>query len=119
MVFLDILIKNKEVRKAVVERSFLHKIPFKFICSECKFNYDNFMDAYINSKDGEYFNCTEQQFRMMLEILGIKVRHQVVIDKSIDMKAVSDRLSEKYEIKAGKIKNLSFDEKEGSFTDIE
>lgn len=101
MIFADVLIKSKEIRKLVVERSFLYRIPFKFICSECGLNYDNFMDAYINSKDGEWFNCDEKKFMKMLGVLGIKIRHQVVVDKSIDMEAKSKELSDKYEEKKG------------------
>lgn len=115
MTFLEVLIKSKEIRKIVVERSFMYRIPLKFICRECGFEYDHFMSAYINSKQGDSFYPTELQFEKMLKLLGIKIRHQVVVDKSVDMVEIAKRLEDKYDKKV----TLKLNEEEGSSASTE
>lgn len=122
MDLIDVLIQSKEIKKLLVDRSFKYRIPLDFICREVGISYTDFMRGYINSKDGKFFEISESKFREILSILGIHIRSTVVIDKSLDMIAVSKSLSDKYDSiaeekrKERRAKNY---EEEGNTSDVE
>lgn len=96
MTTIENLIKSKEIRRLIVERSITCRVPLKYICKEIGIEYDYFLKAYINSKDADAFDISEEKFEKMLGLLGIKKRIQLVIDKSIDTDKISEDLENKY-----------------------
>lgn len=88
---------SRELKKAVIQRSFDLGIPFKHICRHIGVDYSNFMAAYINSSNGDKAKITEDQFSDMLEILGIKTTFQFIIDTKYDPSEIKAALKEKYD----------------------
>lgn len=102
MNLLDTLLGSKELKKILVERSFAMNLPFKYLCEEALIDYASFMGSYINSSDGSKNDITEDQFVKILEMVGINVRFQFVIDNNYDGKELSKKLIDKHELRKEK-----------------
>lgn len=99
MSLLERYLGSKEIKKLLVERSFKFEIPFRYVCKEIGVEYKHFMDAYINSMENKKFEITEEQFEKMLDIFGIKVRVQFLIQgpEKYNPVEIKKKLQEKYE----------------------
>lgn len=97
MTIMDVYLGSAELKRLIVKRSTEFRIPLSYICSEIGVEYKYFMSSYINVQGLSKANITEVQFKNMLSILGINVRHQFIIDANYDGHSVSDALGEKYE----------------------
>ena len=86
---------SKELKKTIVELSFKYEMPLRFICIHAGISYKDFMATYINSVENKNFEVTQHQFEKVLDVLGIKVRHQFVITE-IDYAKKRVELEEKY-----------------------
>lgn len=96
MTLLEVFMESKEIKKLIVERSTMYRMPLRYVCREAGIDYTDFMSMYINSGSWKKCNLTEDQFQKLLSIFGIEVRFQLVINKSIDLIIESKRLAEKY-----------------------
>ena len=89
--------ESKEVKRLIVKRSFDFNIPLRYACNEADIDYASFMQQYINSANWMNADIPEHKFEKLLNVLGIEVRFQFVINKNIDMVQVSKSLADKYE----------------------
>lgn len=94
---LDIYLGSKELKKLIIRRSEDFEIPFRYICNDIKMDYKDFMQSYINSISNDSFSITEEQFERMLELLGIKLKHQFIIKSDYPAGAIREMLAGKYE----------------------
>ena len=95
---LDIYLGSKELKKLIIRRSEEFEIPFRYICNDIKMDYRDFMQSYINSLSNDSFSITEEQFERMLELLGIKLKHQFIIKSDYPAGAIREMLKEKYDL---------------------
>lgn len=107
---IDIYLGSKELKRTIVERSFNLELPLRYICKEIGVDYKTFMSSYVNSLESTSFPITEDQFERMLEILGIGVRYQFIIDSDFDSEKMRFYLKSKHD----KQKIIKIDEEEGS-----
>lgn len=91
---IDTYLGSKELKKLIVDRSFELELPLKLICLEVAIDYKDFMQSYINSHENKNFTVSENKFEAVLNALGIKVRHQFIIDEKFDYKSKQDELRE-------------------------
>lgn len=96
---LEIYLGSKELKKLIIRRSEEFEIPFRYICNDIKMDYRDFMQSYINSLSNDNFSITEQQFERLLELLGIKLKHQFIIKSDYPAGSIREMLREKYELK--------------------
>lgn len=92
---LNVLLHSGAVRKLIYSRSLEYNIPLRYLCLEAGIDYMNFMRSYINSNSGKA-KITEEQFIKILDILGIDVRYQFVINEKTDVTKARNELAEKY-----------------------
>lgn len=96
MTLLETILKSKELRKVIVERSIRYTIPLRYVCKEVGIDYMLFMRQYINSNSARA-KVTEEQFRKIFEMLGINIRYQFVINEDEnEMKERSKILENKH-----------------------
>jgi hypothetical protein len=115
---LDIYLGSAELKRQIVKRSIDFNIPIKYICQECGVDYPTFMSAYINVSDVSRFEITEEQFTKLINMLGIKVRYQFVIDSEYDGASVSERLKAKNEKFIRRKRYYDLDEKKRDITSL-
>lgn len=97
MSLLGFYLGSKELKKAIVDLSFKHDIPLKFLCAEAKINFKIFMQGYVNSNTyKEDLPVTEKQFEKIFELLGIDRRVQFVIKSNFDAEKVKNELEAKH-----------------------
>lgn len=96
MDFLDVFLGSKELKRTIVKLSVQHSLPLRYMCQEIGLEYRHFMDAYINSSEHTSFVITEKQAKRLLEMLGVSVRMQFIIDSNHDYKKVQDHLKMEY-----------------------
>ncbi len=101
MTLLQRYLGSKELKKIIVERSFKFEIPLRYVCKEVGLEYKHFMDAYINSLENKDFVTTEDQFEKLLELLGIRVRVQFLVQGPENYDAA--KIKEDLEIKYGNV----------------
>lgn len=99
MSLLRTFLESKELKRCIVERSFDHNIPLRYVCREAGVTENEFLKSYINVNGVSRMEITEDQIKRVLSVLGINVRYQFVIDTTIDMNQVSKNLSSKNELK--------------------
>lgn len=87
---------SRELKNAIIKRKQEFDIPFRYICHEIGCNYNHFMKSYINSQDARDCKLTEKQFERLLEIMGIKMRFQFVIDSKYKCE-IKETLKNNYE----------------------
>lgn len=97
MTLIEIYLGSAELKRLILKRSNEFNIPLKYVCSEVGLEYKSFMASYMNVQGVSTADITEEQFNKMLSILGVKVRHQFIIDVGYNGSEVSDKLGEKYE----------------------
>lgn len=90
--------ESKELKREIVDRSTEFRIPFKYICDEVGISYKEFMQEYINVPGIAPIEITDEQIIKTLEVLGIEIRHQFVINSTIDMNKLSRELEDKYRV---------------------
>lgn len=95
MTLIEIFRESKALKRLIVQRSLQYRIPFRYICAQVGVEYTGFMSGYINTVDGSKSGFTEEQMFQILQILGITVRFNFVIDKDIDM-AAQTRIAEEW-----------------------
>lgn len=90
-----LLLESMEIRKLIVHRSTEHNIPLKYLCEKVGINYQRFMFSYIRAENDP--DVSEEKFLKLLELLGVTLRFQLVVDKSVDMGARRLEITEWYE----------------------
>lgn len=91
----SLLLQSVEIKKLIVQRSTEHKIPLKYLCEKVGVNYLSFMASYIRAEGDP--DIREEDFLKILELLGVTLRFQLVVEKSIDMDARRLEITEWYE----------------------
>lgn len=90
-------LNSKEVKRLIVERSLALQLPLRYICHEIEYDYRLFMESYVNSVNNDNCKLTEEQFEKILELLGVTVRYQLVVDKAFDADGERNRMRENYD----------------------
>lgn len=93
MTLHQLLLNSKEVRKLIVHRSEKYNIPLRYVCREISVDYTRFL-GYINSQTSRPSDIAEHEILKALEVLGVSIRFQVVIDGRLNMIEVSKKLEE-------------------------
>jgi hypothetical protein len=93
---LNTYLGSRELKKLLIQRSEELQIPFRYICHEVDIKYKAFMNQYINGKSTA-LPITEKQFERILDILGISVRFQFVVDKQYRALEVQQELKSNYD----------------------
>ncbi len=107
MSLLDFYLGSKEIKRVIVQRSTDLQLPLRFICNEIKYDYRIFMEGYINSVDNDRCTLTEDQFEKILNLLGVNVKHLVIIDTAFDAEAQRNKLRERYDNRNKNVKRNS------------
>lgn len=88
---LYVLLTSHQLKKTIVQRSFKFNIPLRTICKKIGVDYKLFMVSYINSS-GVSDHINEKQFLEMLDILGIDVRFQFIVDSDYTEEMAKEKL---------------------------
>jgi hypothetical protein len=97
MTLYDILFRGKEVKKLIVKRSFDTGIPLRYICLGANINYVHFMGTYINSNSSENCKLSENDILRVLDVLGVSLRYQFLIDENYNKEEKKLHLKNKYD----------------------
>lgn len=92
---IDVLLHSPAVKKLIYQRIAENEVPIRYMCNEIDLDYQVFMKSYMNSTSGKA-KVTEEQFRKILDMLGVDIRYQFVINENADVKKMRDELVAKY-----------------------
>lgn len=94
---LHTYLTSKELKGLIVQRSIEFQLPLRYICHKVGISHDSFMRSYING-GGLNLEIEECQFEQILEILGISIRFQFVVQREYNACEVQGQLKEEYEL---------------------
>ena len=92
---LKTYLTSLQVKKTIVRRSAELEIPLRYICHDVGIEYKHFMATYINGS-GKDCEISEKDFERVLEILGISVRFQFVINEAYRPEEIREQLKKQY-----------------------
>lgn len=91
----DTILTSKEIRRLIVNRSFELGIPLRYVCYEAGLGYTPFMRGYINSTVKSQLD--PNKILKVLELLGVDVKYQFIVNKEFNGPARKEYLKINYE----------------------